>query len=912
MKKVKRQKLNQRQALSLLVATVNSVNNFAPLSTPVAATLAEIPLPRRITLDEALQTSFSRSGQVLERLLFTTAYAAYTPIVENGASVSNETVDSPIQLVSSGGTAISTTVVSGGVQDVYSGGKTSGTMLAGGSQTVYGGDVIATTIASGGTQTVFLRQAVTATRVHSGGVLDMFGYEGSATDTILEAGYVVRVDTNNTLTTADGSVSILGGIATSVTVNSGGSLEVLSGADQASFTTVNSGGGMYVDNGRAIFTTVNGGYQAAFGGIVSATTVRNGGFLEVNDSGTVSATTVGSDGRMEVYRRHQFVPGGTAVSTTVNSGGSMTVYDGVVISTTVNSGGSMIVSGGSVTATTLAGGNQEVYGSVSNTSITSNGIQNIYGGGRATDTTIFDAAQNVSGGATTSVTIVNSGGVQNVFGGGNAISTTVTNGGIQYVQSGGTVSDVNVNSGGFLNIADGAQISGTTRINGATVAISGSTSGSYNIASLSATGATVRLANADNMAGRSLTITNLSGSAKFIINTDLTNGTADNIIVGSATSSSVNMIQVAYDPIFLTGQSTTGSATFATLLEGSTGFTATETEYGAYRYMPTITSTTSGSTTTWMISKLASAVGASETIRTAADVTTGNLVAWRTENNNLTRRMGELRSAGGEAGMWLRTYRGAEEINDGGRATEQQYTAIQGGYDRKVRCGEGGLYKGYALGYLEGDSTYNRGTGENSSLSAGAYASWLGNTGHFLDAIVKVGKLRNSYTSYLNDSANTKVDGNYKTWGNSLSVEYGYRRQMENNWYFEPQAELSYSRINGASHTASDGTRVRSDAVNSLVGRLGLAVGRHAGSSHYYGKISLAREFSADAEMTAASGAATPIVMEQGLKENWLEFALGLTTSLDKRIDGYLEFSRTTGDKIKTPWQVNAGARWNF
>ena len=52
--------------------------------------------------------------------------------------------------------------------------------------------------------------------------------------------------------------------------------------------------------------------------------------------------------------------------------------------------------------------------------------------------------------------------------------------------------------------------------------------------------------------------------------------------------------------------------------------------------------------------------------------------------------------------------------------------------------------------------------------------------------------------------------------------------------------------------------------------------------------------------------------MRQDLKENWLEFALGLTGKLGQHTDGYLELTRTTGDKAKTPWQVNVGARWSF
>jgi outer membrane autotransporter protein len=287
-------------------------------------------------------------------------------------------------------------------------------------------------------------------------------------------------------------------------------------------------------------------------------------------------------------------------------------------------------------------------------------------------------------------------------------------------------------------------------------------------------------------------------------------------------------------------------------------------------------------------------------------------MGWRTENNNLAKRMGELRNAGGEAGMWLRSYRGRQEATVGGRATNQQYTALQGGWDKKTAGADGTLFTGWTIGYLEGNSTYSRGTGDASSFSAGVYRSWLGSKGHYTDIIAKVGRVSNSYTNYLNDAGNTRVDGSFRSWGASLSAEYGYRRQLAGGWYFEPQAEVNYSRLNGAGYTTSDGTSIRNDAVNSLVGRLGLAVGRDTGKVHYYGKVSLAREFAAKAGITAASGGLAPVGTRHDLKESWLEFALGLSGKLGQRTDGYLEVTRTTGDKAKTPWQVNVGARWSF
>jgi outer membrane autotransporter protein len=138
---------------------------------------------------------------------------------------------------------------------------------------------------------------------------------------------------------------------------------------------------------------------------------------------------------------------------------------------------------------------------------------------------------------------------------------------------------------------------------------------------------------------------------------------------------------------------------------------------------------------------------------TASDVITNNLALWRSENNDLTQRMGELRNADGQAGEWARVYRGElETANPGDRHTQTQYTAIQGGYDRKHDGKENDVwYTGYTVGYRSADSSLNRGGAEASSLTIGAYGSWLGEKGHFLDIIAKQGRLRNSYYNYLID-----------------------------------------------------------------------------------------------------------------------------------------------------------------
>ena len=875
----------------------------------------------------------------------------------NGVSVGSQTVY--------GGT-VTLTTVSYGTQNV-SGGTVTSTTLDGGTQNVYGGAVAATTVGWAAVQNVMNGTVsettinyygsqtvsggtVTATTVNAGGYQTVSGGTVSST-TVNAGGYqTVSGGTVSSTTVSGGYQTVSGGTVTATTV-SGGSQTVYGGTVTA--TTFSDGGSQTVYGGTVSGTTFNGGGQLVYGGTVSGTTFNDNGNQTVS-GGTVTATTIGSGGSQTVYggtvtattlAGYQFVNGGTVTATTVGSGGCQDVYGGTVTATTVGSGGTLSLQAGtSATGATLsagyvlradtgvtleAGSVTIANGTATNVTLNRGGRLTVSAGQRSSSTTIHSGGTQtvrgvasgtaisggvelVSNGGTATSTVVYSGGTQTVLRSGGALSASVSSGGLQNVSSGGTATDTTVNAGGVMNIGNGAVINGTTTLTGGTAAFTGS--GSYAIASLAATGGSLVQLAYNNTVGRRLTINSLSGSASFAINTDLAAGTADTIIISGGTSQ--NTLQVIYDPAYLTGQSVTGSATFATVSGGGATFKALATESGAYRYTPTITSATSGTTTTWAISELAvgggSGVSASETVHTAADVVAGNMVAWRTENNNLTKRLGELRQASGEAGVWLRTYRGAEEIANGGdRTTKGQYTAVQGGYDNKISRADGTVYAGCAVGYLEGSDTYSRGSGNTSSLSLGAYSSWLGNKGHFLDVIAKVGRLRNNYTSYLNDGANTKVSGDYANWGTSLSAEYGYRRQLANNWYLEPQAELTYSRVNGVAYTASDGTSLRNAAVNSFVGRLGLAIGRHAGSAHYYGKVSLAREFSAKASIAAASGL-SPVDMRQDLRENWLEFALGLTAKLDKRLDGYLEITHTTGDKAKTPWQVNAGTRWNF
>ena len=156
--------------------------------------------------------------------------------------------------------------------------------------------------------------------------------------------------------------------------------------------------------------------------------------------------------------------------------------------------------------------------------------------------------------------------------------------------------------------------------------------------------------------------------------------------------------------------------------------------------------------------------------------------AWRGENNDLLRRMGDLRGSSDEAGAWVRMY---------------------------------------------GDASGSGIDGDINSTMFGLYGSYAGNRGHFADLIVKYGRVNSDFNT---DKNGNSYDSDYGSNGFSITTEYGYRQNLKDDFYIEPQAELTYSHIGSSDYTMSlngkEGAAVYNDAFKSLIGRVGFTLGR--------------------------------------------------------------------------------------
>ena len=291
------------------------------------------------------------------------------------------------------------------------------------------------------------------------------------------------------------------------------------------------------------------------------------------------------------------------------------------------------------------------------------------------------------------------------------------------------------------------------------------------------------------------------------------------------------------------------------------------------------------------------------TNRAISDMANISLMTWRQENNDMNKRLGELRDSKGEHGAWARMARG--ESKYGSQNVKNQYNYYQVGYDEKLSTNPNWTV-GVALTRTEGNSTFARGTGENKHTGLAIYGSYLSDNGSFVDLIAKYARMDNDYSTIGAGVG----DASYETNGYSLSAEYGKRFTKDNGFWIEPQVELTYGTVGSVDYLTSKGARVHQDSVDSLVGRLGFSLGKDIKQGNVYVRASYLYDFNGETKATM-SGAGTAS-FEQDLGGGWWEVGVGTNINLSDATHLYFDVEKTYGGNVATPWQWNAGVRWSF
>ncbi|HFS4011171.1 TPA: calcium-binding autotransporter Cah [Escherichia coli] len=367
------------------------------------------------------------------------------------------------QWIQNGGIAGNTTVTTNGRQVVLEGGTASDTVIRDGGGQSLNGLAVNTTLNNRGEQWVHEGGVATGT------IINRDGYQsvksgGLATGTIINTGAEGGPDSDNSYTGQK-----VQGTAESTTINKNGR-QIILFSGLARDTLIYAGGDQSV-HGRALNTTLNGGYQYVHrDGLALNTVINEGGWQVVKAGGAAGNTTINQNGELRVHA------GGEATAVTQNTGGALVTSTAATVIGT-NRLGNFTVENGKADGVVLeSGGRLDVLESHSaqNTLVDDGGTLAVSAGGKATSVTITSGGALIADSCAT-VEGTNASGKFSIDGtSGQASGLLLENGGSFTVNAGGQAGNTTVGHRGTLTLAAGGSLSGRTQLSkGASMVLNG-------------------------------------------------------------------------------------------------------------------------------------------------------------------------------------------------------------------------------------------------------------------------------------------------------------------------------------------------------------------------------------------------------------------------------------------------------
>lgn len=378
-------------------------------------------------------------------------------------------------------------------------------------------------------------------------------------------------------------------------------------------------------------------------------------------------------------------------------------------------------------------------------------------------------------------------------------------------------------------------------------------------------------------------VTNLSGDGTVIMD-----AAADNKFVATNTAEGTKFVAKASktaDDVSLED-----AATMVDRLEGVTNKTA---RVDAGMYQGAITVDASGNASQAKNDLM------SDTLELASAST---LSLNRILMNDVRKRLGDIRSLDATDAVWAR-YDGGKLSGDG---TSNKFNTLHIGGDFAPFADES-VRLGVSASYTKGDVDYTRGSSDLDAYSFAAYGTWMADNGIFADVIARVAKAK----------SDMKVDGGYKGELNntaySLSGEMGWRFDINDMFYAEPQIEATYTYIDSDKMTlkGSGGAYHYSvDSFDSLIGRVGVLAGMEcpAQKGNVYVRASVLREFLGDASITGGSIAK----LDNDDEDTWFEYGIGANFNVMKNTYIWADIERTAGAMVDEDWRGTVGVRYAF
>ncbi|WP_161554820.1 autotransporter outer membrane beta-barrel domain-containing protein [Ereboglobus luteus] len=410
--------------------------------------------------------------------------------------------------------------------------------------------------------------------------------------------------------------------------------------------------------------------------------------------------------------------------------------------------------------------------------------------------------------------------------------------------------------------------------------------------------------------------TGLSGNGSILMRADPGTGASDRLIVNGNAEGTHNLVLSVADGA--TAPTSDSPAPVLATISGENNATFTGgldfegTNYAVVQSVPgTIILATNGQSDAF--SAISSVHGAQS-------------VMWFASQDNLYRRIGELRSISeepsGKYSVWLRARAENSSFSSSTnmRPFEMDLYGFEIGADKTIAALSGrmalGVYLGYGHASQDFDARNGSADGDSDQLSLGAYAAWMNTEGWFANATLTGALYDNEFTSTAQNGS-TPTKGNYDDTAIGLSLEVGKRIALDQKigagWFAEPSTQLSLVYLMRDDYTTKgDNLAVDSDDATIARLRATLRAGRawKLANSHIEiaGRIGAAYEDSSGGKIRVNDGTPwRPNVDgargEAGVGLIWRPTAAGQL---------YFDYEFATGEGYQKPWSVSLGYRHAF
>lgn len=265
-------------------------------------------------------------------------------------------------------------------------------------------------------------------------------------------------------------------------------------------------------------------------------------------------------------------------------------------------------------------------------------------------------------------------------------------------------------------------------------------------------------------------------------------------------------------------------------------------------------------------------------------------------------------------GFYARTVAGQDRVPGfGGQNFRNHYWGAAVGYFCRANAN---WVLGAEFNAVEGKQRlqhpYHLSKGESESAGMIAAATWYDKHGAYCDFVIGADRYEQKLFASMSDGSS--VHAEFTSLSPAVSVELGRKCSLGHKaeWFAEPQAQLTYYRAGGDDYVTSNGMHVSRPDIDSLTGRLGIALGKSNRNPDGKGlqwhiDAGVLHEFADDATMTVNGESFTAPSL--GTR---LYYGLGGDYVLSRRTQVYGYVGQETGADYKSDCKAQIGIRVTF